>query len=265
MKIGFIGLGNMATAIIGGMLQKGVAQAENIKGADPLPEACKKVEEKFGIGIADSNVSAVSGADVIFLAVKPIYMEGVIAQIKDHVSKNTLIISIAAGKTLQFLYDHFGSKEFKIVRCMPNTPALVLEGCTGVCSGENVTEQEMETALTLLGAFGKASVVPERLMDVVVGVSGSSPAYVFMFIEAMADAAVAGGMPRAQAYEFAAQSVLGSAKLMLETGKHPGELKDMVCSPGGTTIQAVKVLEELGFRAAVMDAIEACIETSKSL
>ena len=122
-----------------------------------------------------------------------------------------------------------------------------------------------EQVLSLLRSFGIASVVPERLMDVVVGVSGSSPAYVFMFIEAMADEAVAAGMPRKQAYEFAAQSVLGSAKMVLETGKHPGELKDMVCSPGGTTIQAVKVLEEKGMRAAVMDAMDACIEKSKCM
>ena len=134
-----------------------------------------------------------------------------------------------------------------------------------MCPSDNVTEEELSEVLRLLRAFGTASVVPERLMDVVVGVSGSSPAYVFMFIEAMADAAVAEGMPRAQAYEFAAQAVLGSAKMVLETGMHPGALKDMVCSPGGTTIQAVKVLEEKGFRAAVMDAVEACVEKSRNL
>lgn len=148
---------------------------------------------------------------------------------------------------------------------MPNTPALVLEGCTGVCANANVTGEELDTALTYLRSFGRASVVAESLMDAVVGVSGSSPAYVFIFIEAMADAAVAAGMPRAQAYEFAAQAVLGSAKMVLESGKHPGELKDMVCSPGGTTIDAVKVLEEKGLRAAVMAAMEACIEKSKRL
>ncbi|MBO4291920.1 MAG: pyrroline-5-carboxylate reductase, partial [Lachnospiraceae bacterium] len=142
---------------------------------------------------------------------------------------------------------------------------LVLEGCTGACSNKNVTNKEMDMAMEVLGAFGRASVVPEKLMDAVVGVSGSSPAYVFMFIEAMADAAVVAGMPRAQAYEFCAQAVLGSAKLLLETGKHPGELKDMVCSPAGTTIEAVKVLEEKGFRAAVMDATLACIEKSKNI
>ncbi len=265
MKIGFIGLGNMASAIIGGMLQKGAANADQVIGFDVSEAAREAAKTKFNIQIGANNQEVAEQADILFLAVKPIYIEEVAKEIKDNMRNETVIVSIAAGKTLSFLQNALGDKDRKIVRCMPNTPALVLEGCTGVCPDQAVTEQELETVLKLLRSFGVASVVPERLMDVVVGVSGSSPAYVFMFIEAMADAAVAGGMPRAQAYEFAAQSVLGSAKMVLETGKHPGELKDMVCSPGGTTIQAVKVLEEMGFRASVMDAIEACIETSKQL
>ena len=158
-----------------------------------------------------------------------------------------------------------GGKARKIVRCMPNTPALVGEGCTGVSVSENVTKEETALALSLLQSFGMAQEVPERLMDAVVAVSGSAPAYVFLFIEAMADAAVAEGMPRNQAYTFAAQTVLGSAKMVLETGKHPAELKDMVCSPGGTTIDAVKVLEKRGLRSAIMEAMEACAEKSRNL
>ena len=146
---------------------------------------------------------------------------------------------------------------------MPNTPALVGEGMTGVCANDLVTEEELQLVLTLLKSFGRAEVVPEYLMDTVTGVSGSSPAYVFLFLEALADAAVAEGMPRKQAYEFAAQSVLGSAKMLLETGMHPGELKDMVCSPGGTTIEAVAVLERENLRSAVIDATRACIRKSK--
>lgn len=265
MKIGFIGLGNMATAIIGGILQKGVAQAQDIIGADPTAAAAEKVKTKFNIEAMNDNVAVAKAADVLFLAVKPIFLDEVIAGIRDVVTPETLIVSIAAGRDLQFFKNTFGREDLKIVRCMPNTPALVLEGCTGVCANENVTADELEQVLALLRSFGVASVVPERLMDVVVGVSGSSPAYVFMFIEAMADEAVAEGMPRKQAYEFAAQAVLGSAKMVLETGMHPGELKDMVCSPGGTTIQAVKVLEEMGMRAAVMDAMEACIEKSRNM
>lgn len=148
---------------------------------------------------------------------------------------------------------------------MPNTPALVGAGCTGVCINERVSKEETDFCLRLMESFGKASLVPESLIDAVGAVSGSSPAYVFMFIEAMADAAVAAGMPRTQAYEFAAQAVYGSAKLVLESGKHPGELKDMVCSPGGTTIEAVRVLEEKGFRSAVIEAQKSCVKAARGL
>ncbi len=265
MKLGFIGLGNMATAMIGGILEKGLVEAQDIIGSDKMAAAMDEIKTKLNITTVVDNKQVVEQADVLFLAVKPIFMPEVIEEIRTLVKPDTLIVSIAAGKTLTFLKEAFSRPELKIVRCMPNTPALVMEGCTGVSAGEEVSEEDLNKVLTLLGAFGKASVVPERLMDVVVGVSGSSPAYVFIFIEAMADAAVAGGMPRKQAYEFAAQSVLGSAKMVLETGIHPAELKDMVCSPGGTTIDAVKVLEEKGMRAAVMSAMEACIEKSKSL
>ena len=163
-----------------------------------------------------------------------------------------------------FIERLFG-KNVKIVRTMPNTPALVGEGMTAACPNEYMTKEEIAYVLTLLESFGRVEIIPERLMDTVVSVSGSSPAYVFMFIEAMADAAVSGGMPRAQAYQFAAQAVLGSAKMVLETGKHPGELKDMVCSPAGTTIEAVRVLEEKGFRSSVIEAMKTCEEISKSM
>ena len=263
MKIGFIGLGNMATAMIGGILREKKVEACDIIGSAKTEATINSVKTRFNITAVENNREVAEQADILFLAVKPIFFPEVISEIKDVVKRNTLIVSIAPGKTIAYLQEAFGSPECKLIRCMPNTPALVSEGCTGVCAGENVTKEELEEVLSLLRSFGTASVVPERLMDVVVGVSGSSPAYVFMFIEAMADEAVAEGMPRKQAYEFAAQSVLGSAKMVLETGKHPGELKDMVCSPGGTTIQAVKVLEEKGMRAAVMDAMEACIKKSR--
>ena len=264
-KIGFIGLGNMATAIIGGLLKKEIVKAENIVGYDKFRQAEEKVKNKYNITTVIDEREAASSSDVLFLAVKPNILPEILPLISGHIRKDTLVISIAAGKSLAFLEENLGRKDLKILRCMPNVAALVQEACTGVCANENVGEEERAEALKLLGAFGRAIEVPEKLMDVVVGVSGSSPAYVFLFIEAMADAAVAAGMPRAQAYEFSAQAILGSAKLLLETGKHPGELKDMVCSPGGTTIQAVKVLEELGFRGAVMDAVEACVEKSRNL
>lgn len=265
LKIGFIGLGNMAQAMIGGILKNHAAESGHIIGKARTEATENKVKTQFNIEIAESNAQVAARADILFLAVKPICLPEIIAEIRESLRPGTLIVSIAAGRTLTYLKEAIDRADCGIVRCMPNTPALVLEGCTGVCAEEKVTEEELDKVMKLLRAFGRAGIVPERLMDVVVGVSGSAPAYVFLFIEAMADEAVAEGMPRKQAYEFAAQAVLGSAKLVLETGKHPGELKDMVCSPGGTTIQAVKVLEEQGMRAAVMDAMEACIDKSRNM
>lgn len=264
MKIGFIGLGNMADAIIGGMLKEGIVATEDIIGSAKTQNTLNRMTTKYGINVTNDNVVVASNADVLILAVKPQFLEEVIIEIKAATNKGTLIISIAAGKSIAWIEETFG-KPIKLVRCMPNTPALVGEGCTGVCVNSIVSEEEKNLSLKLMESFGKASIIPEHLIDAVGAVSGSSPAFVFMFIEAMADAGVAAGMTRTQAYEFAAQAVCGSAKLMLESGKHPGELKDMVCSPGGTTIQGVRVLEEKGMRGAVMDALAACIEKSKKL
>lgn len=264
MKLGFIGCGNMAGAMMGGIIKNNIFKAEDVYGSDVFEPSRERVKNMYGIHVSDNNIDVVDAVDVLVLAVKPQYYESVIAQIKDHVRADQLIITIAPGKTLSWLAEKFG-KAVKIVRTMPNTPALVGEGMTGATPNEFVTEAELKYVCEILSGFSKVEVISEKLMDTVVAVSGSSPAYVFMFIEAMADEAVAEGMPRALAYEFAAQAVLGSAKMVLETGKHPGELKDMVCSPAGTTIQAVKVLEETGFRASVMDAVEACIEKSRSM
>lgn len=262
--IGFIGLGNMACAIIGGILKNKMASPEEIIGSAKTEATLEKCRKEYGIQTAEENKTVAERSDILFLAVKPAFFPEVIAEIKGVLREDTVVVSIAAGKTMEYIEGLFG-KKIKLVRCMPNTPALVLEGCTAVTRGEAVSDGEMEQVKKLLASFGTVQEIPEKLMDVAVGVSGSSPAYVFMFIEALADAAVCAGMPRKQAYEMAAQSVLGSAKLVLETGRHPGELKDMVCSPGGTTIEAVKVLEEMGMRAAVMDAVDACIEKSKNL
>ncbi len=264
MKIGFIGLGNMATAMIGGMLKKQAAEASDIIGSAKTEATVQAVAAQYGIVAAKDNKEVAEASDILFLAVKPQMFPPIMEEIRDSIRKETVVVSIAAGRTLSYLKEALG-EDRKLVRCMPNTPALVLEGCTGVCAAETVSEEELAQVLDLLRSFGTANVVPEKLMDVVIGVSGSSPAYVFMFIEAMADAAVAEGMPRKQAYEFAAQAVLGSAKMVLETGRHPGELKDMVCSPAGTTIRAVQTLEEKGFRGAVIDGVISCIETAKNL
>ncbi len=263
MKLGFIGCGNMATAIIKGIIGNGKVAASDILASDAMEATLKKAEE-MGITTTLHNCEVVEKSDIVFFAVKPQYIGEVIEEIKDVMPADKLIISIVAGKTIDWYEKQFG-KEIKLVRTMPNTPVLVGAGMTAACKNKNVTEEELGKAQQLLRCFGKVQVVSENLMDVVVSVSGSSPAYVFMFIEAMADAAVADGMPRAQAYEFAAQSVMGSAKLMLETNLHPGVLKDMVCSPGGTTIEAVRVLEEKGMRSAVIEAMKACTKKSKEL
>lgn len=264
MKVGFIGLGNMATAMIGGILQKGIVEAEDILGTNRTAAKAEAVGKQYGITICGTNCEAAAKADILVLAVKPQFYEEVIAEIRSQVKKECLIVSIAPGKSLKWLEEQLGEAA-KVVRCMPNTPALVGEGCTGVCCNSRVSEQEQKKVLELLASFGVAELVPEKLMDAVIGVSGSAPAYVFMFLEAMADEAVAEGMPRAQAYRFAAQAVLGSAKMVLDTGRHPGELKDMVCSPGGTTIQAVRKLEEKGLRSAVMEAMQSCIDKARSM
>ncbi len=264
MVIGFIGLGNMAKAMIGGILKKELVNADDIIGSSATIPTMERMKEKYGIHTDPSNKAVAKAADILILAVKPISLPVVLEEIMDDVDENKIIISIAAGKTTKWISQYF-TKPVKIVRCMPNTPALVQEGCSAVCRNENVTDEDLDKVMQIVRSFGMAEVVNENLMDVVGGVSGSSPAYVFMLIEAMADAAVKGGMQRKQAYRFAAQTVMGSARLMLETGRHPAELKDMVCSPGGTTIEGLEVLEKEGFRGAVMEAIGACISKSARL
>ncbi len=262
-RIGFIGCGNMGGAMIQGIMRSGV-DAADVMASDRSEQMRKKIAEGCAITVTEDNQAVAAFADVLFLAVKPQFYESVITEIRDAVREETIVVTIAPGKTIDWVQECFG-RELKIIRTMPNTPAMVGEGMMGMTPGKLVTEEETALVRDICSGFSKAEIVPEHLMDVVTAVSGSSPAYVFMFIEAMADAAVAGGMPRQQAYLFAAQAVLGSAKMVLETGKHPGELKDMVCSPAGTTIEAVRVLEEKGMRSAVIEAMEKCLEISRKM
>lgn len=262
--LGFVGCGNMAQAMLQGILEKGIYPKEEIIVSRRSADELEKIRDKFGIRITSDNREVAGCADVLVLAIKPYQFKEVIPEIADQVSRETLIISVAAGQTMEDIEKLFG-REIKLVRTMPNTPALVMAGATGMCFNRNVTKEDKKRARELFESFGVAVVVDEKMINTVVGVSGSSPAYVFMFIEAMADAAVADGMPRAQAYELAAQSVMGSAKMVLETGKHPGELKDMVCSPGGTTIEAVRVMEKMGLRSAVMEGQMACVRKANEL
>lgn len=264
MKLGFIGCGVMANAIMGGIIKAGLYQPVQIIGGDPSEESRMKTKASRGIEVTEDNREVLEKSDIIFLAVKPQYYPQMLESIKDYVRDDHLFISMGAGKTLNFLAEHFG-RPVKVVRIMPNTPAQVGEGMTAACPNELVTDEEIEKVMALLSTFGKAEILPESLFDIVTGVSGSGPAYVFMFIEALADAAVDGGMPRKQAYTFAAQTLLGSARMLLETGKHPGELKDMVTSPAGTTIAGVRVLEERGLRSAVIEGVAKATQRSKEL
>lgn len=263
-KIGFIGCGNMGTAMMKGIITSGTAMASDIITSDVSIDALEIRKNELSVNITTDNIEVIKFSDIVFLSVKPQYYAAVIEEIKGFVDESMIIVTIAPGKTLDYLLGAFG-KSLKIIRTMPNTPAMVSEGMMALCPNENVTKEDLKLVSDICSGFSKTEVVTENLMDTVTAVSGSSPAYVFMFIEAMADAAVAGGMPRAQAYKFAAQAVMGSAKMVLDTGKHPGELKDMVCSPAGTTIQAVRVLEERGMRSAVFEAMMKCLDVSKGM
>ena len=264
MKLGIIGLGNMANAILGGIIKAGLFAPSDITGSDASSSQRENAAKNLGIKTCAGNEEAVTDCDYVIIAVKPQIYEAVLPEIKKDMKKEQVIISIAPGKTLAYLEEALIDGA-KIVRLMPNTPALVGEGCTGVCKNKNVTDEEFGFVMKMLSGFGKAYEVKENQMDAVVAVSGSSPAYVFMLIDAMADGAVAEGLDRATAIKMAAQAVLGSAKMVLETGKHPAQLKDMVCSPAGTTIDAVAVLEEGGFRGNVIDAMSACAEKSRKI
>lgn len=262
--IGFIGGGNMGGAMMAGLVNTQTFTPDHVIASDVYRPALDRLHEELGIRVTENVQELVEAAQIIVLSVKPQILPSVVEQVADRIGTDKLVISIAAGVTLDRLTGLL-SDQHKIVRVMPNTPAMVGEGMAGICTNGNVSEEEKQQILQIFNCFGKAELVPEKLIDAVVGVSGSSPAYVYMFIEALADGAVAEGMPRAQAYKFAAQAVLGSAKMVLESGKHPGELKDMVCSPAGTTIEAVKALEEGAFRAVVMDAVHTAAEKNRNM
>jgi len=263
MKIGFIGCGSMGSGMIRGILASKQAAREDLAASARTESSKKRIREELGIRCA-TNEEIASASDLIVLAIKPQGYEEVISRIRTLVKDSVILVSLAPGKSLSWLKEQF-QKELKIVRAMPNTPALVQEGMSAVAANELVSEEELDLVLSLFRSFGDACSVPENLLDAVTAVSGSSPAYVFLFIEAMADGAVALGMPRREAIRFAAQAVLGAAKMVLETGLHPAQLKDMVCSPGGTTIEAVRVLEQNGLRSSVIEAELACARKAQGM
>lgn len=262
--IGFYGAGNMAHAIIHGMLAEGLYQKEEILVYNHRYEpTLKKLEEQYQISPILDEKELFAKTDLIIFAVKPEILLAKLPGFKQFLTEEHLLVSIAAGVTIQQMEELVGLH--KIIRVMPNTPAAVGEGMTSVSINSEVTDSEQAKVLQVFQSFGRAVVLPESQIDAVVGVSGSSPAYAYLFIEALADGAVLEGMKRTDAYEFAAQAVLGAAKMVLETGEHPGALKDKVCSPGGTTIAAVRSLEANGFRHAVIEAVQTAAKKNREL
>ena len=261
-KIGFIGCGNMGSAIVGGLIKSGFEKPENIIVSTKTEQSASRLYNELKINTTIDNKLVVKESDILFLAVKPNMYKGIIEDVKNLITKEKVIITIAAGITLDNMNMWLGDG-YKIIRAMPNTPALVGEAMTAVCTNGNVSNEEFDYIFNIFESFGKCVELEEKYFHAFIALCGSSPAYIFMFIEAMADGAVKLGISRSKAYEMAAQSLLGSAKMVLDTQKHPAELKDMVCSPGGTTIDAVTELERLGFRSSIIEAMVKCSEKSK--
>lgn len=261
--VGFIGTGNIAGALAGGLIGGGLAP-QNIVAADPGKPQLNAFAARYGVRTAPDNCAVAAGCDVLILAVKPGIYPAVCAEIDAALRPGTLIVSVAVGTTLGTLAGYF-KQPHKLLRIMPNTPAQVGAGMTAVCPGPGLTDAERDEALALFALCGRAELLPEALFDIEAAVAGSGPAFAYLFIEAMADAAVAGGMPRDKAYIFCAQTVLGAAKMVLESGEHPAQLKDRVCSPGGTTIQGVLALEAGGMRAAVQNAVQRTDQKARAM
>jgi pyrroline-5-carboxylate reductase len=264
LKIGFLGTGKMATALAKGFIHAKLVKAGQIVGADPLAVAREHFAEETGGRVFATNLDAARAANVLVLATKPDQVSAALVEIAGVFGKEHLLISIAAGVTIAKLEGGLPAGA-RVIRVMPNTPALVGAGAAGFTTGTSATAADAELTKKLLSAVGVALAVKESLLDAVTGLSGSGPAYVYQFIEALSDGGVAAGLPRDVATRLAAQTVLGGAKMVLETGQHPGTLKDQVTSPGGTTIEGLHELEKGKLRATVMSAVRAATEKSKKL
>lgn len=261
-KIGFIGCGNMGSAMVGGLIKSGFKSAEDIIISTKSEESLKNLKDKFkNVTLTLDNKVVAEKADILVLAVKPNIYKIVIHEVKHLLRREQLIVTIAAGVTIENM-DKWLGEGMKIVRTMPNTPALVGAAMSAVCPNSNVSDEELNYVIEMFSSFGECVELQEKDFHAFIALCGSSPAYIFMLIEAMADGAVKLGISRNKAYTMASQSVLGSAKMVLETNEHPGKLKDMVCSPGGTTIDAVVNLEKNGFRNSIIEAMDKCAEKS---
>ena len=263
-RVGFIGAGQMATALARGLIERGITSPECLIASDPVAEARDRFAELTHARVTADNRQVVAEAEVLFLSVKPQQLDAVLAELRGNIPTRSLVISIVAGIRLDALAGGLGGT-VRLVRVMPNTPCLVGLGASGYCLGEHATAEDGKLVERLLSAAGIAFKLDEKLLDAVTGLSGSGPAFVYMMIEALSDGGVRMGLPRAVATKLAAQTVRGAAEMVLSTGEHPAVLKDRVTSPGGTTIAGIQALESAGFRAAAMAAVEAATRRSVEL
>ncbi|MBW2731449.1 MAG: pyrroline-5-carboxylate reductase [Deltaproteobacteria bacterium] len=254
----------MGEALIRGMLGAELLPADHLWAGERLEARREMLAERYGIPAVEQNKAAVEGARVVVLAVKPQLVDQVLAEVRSSLAKDAVVISIAAGKSIADLREGLGD-DSRVIRSMPNVAAIVGEGATALAAGPNVREEDMAIACAIFDSVGMTVVLEEQQLDAVTGLSGSGPAFVFMFIEALADAGVKTGLSRLNAHALACQTVLGAAKLVIETGEHPGRLKDMVCSPGGTAIAAVHTLEQGGLRTTLINAVEVAAQRSAEL
>jgi pyrroline-5-carboxylate reductase len=262
--VGFLGAGNMGEALIKGLLAAKLVPADAIFATDVRPERLKELDRQYGIQVSSDNAELVRSADIVILAVKPQIMDAVATEIAPAVTRRKLLISIAAGVATEKIRARL-PRDSRLIRVMPNTPALVLEGATAIAKADGLEPGDLDVAREIFGAVGRVVVLGEEMIDAVTGLSGSGPAYVAVVIESLADGGVRMGLDRATAMTLATQTVLGAAKLLLETGLHPGALKDMVSSPGGTTIAGIAALEEGGLRTTFIKAVERATQRSREL
>jgi pyrroline-5-carboxylate reductase len=263
-KIAFIGGGNMAEAMMRGLLNGSASLPENIVVSDVRQDRLDFIQELFGVLVCEQNPDAVEQSDIVILAVKPQIMETVLLELGSYLDMSKLIISIAAGISLATIESHL-HKDLRLVRAMPNIAALVLESATAICPGKHASSDDLTLAKAIFDSVGKTVTIEEGLMDAITGLSGSGPAYLFLIIDALADAGVKVGLSRDNALTLSAQTVLGAARLMIETGEHPGRLKDKVTSPGGTAIAGLHTLEEGGLRTTLINAVEVATRRSREL
>jgi len=263
-RISFVGAGNMVEAIIRGILSADLYKKEEILASDTSRDRLQTMKERYGIRTTLSNTEAVFQSDLVVLGVKPLVIDLILREIREEIKPEKLLVSVVAGTPIGRILAGL-DKTAKVIRAMPNTPALVREGATALSPGVGVSAQELAVTVNVFNSIGRTVILEERYLDAVTGLSGSGPAFVFVMIEALADGGVKMGLPREVALSLSAQTVLGSARMLLETQEHPGKLKDMVASPGGTTIAGLHLLETAGVRAALIAAVEAATRRSEEL